>query len=112
MTAICDRDCLHCIHPDCINDEPPDDKERQELDRIDRELCPRTAGAQRQRARYHSDPEYRARVLAKSKARAQQHPEYIAEYRRRYNAAHREELNAKQRERYRRKKAERGGATC
>ena len=102
--AVCDRDCLRCIHPDCILDEPPDDKERQELDRIDRELRPRTAKARQAKERYHSDPEYRARCLAKSKAWQQSHPDYVKAYRERYNASHREEINAKQKARDRAKK--------
>lgn len=35
---VCDRDCLNCIHPDCILDEGPDAAEYRQMAEMEKEL--------------------------------------------------------------------------
>lgn len=75
--SICDRDCLHCPHPDCVCDEM-DYADYQDADRIEREIIhPRTARQER-----------------------------IAAQQRAYREANRERYNAYHRKYYHRKREE------
>ena len=90
--SICDRDCLHCSHPDCVCDEM-DYSDYQAADRIEREIIhPRTARQERiasqQRAYYESN---RERIAAQKRA-------YREANRERYNAYHRKYYHRKREE--------------
>lgn len=82
---VCDRDCLNCIHPDCICDEPPRIKEARQQDALDKQFGmtdKQKAKAARSKAYYRRN---REAVIAKQKA---------------YNAAHRPQIAAAARKRY------------
>lgn len=90
--SICDRDCLHCPHPDCVCDEM-DYADYQDADRIEREIIhPRTARQERiaaqKRAYYESN---RERIAAQKRACYEANRE-------RYNAYHRKYYHRKREE--------------
>ena len=70
MPPVCNKDCLHCTQPDCINDTM-DYADYQASDRLEREIIlPRTAKQRRlaaqQKAYYESN---RDRLAAQQKIR-------------------------------------------
>ena len=105
--SICDRDCLHCPHPDCVCDEM-DYADYQDADRIEREIIhPRTARQERiaaqQRAYYEAN---RERIAAQKRAYYEANRERIAAQKRAYYEANRERYNAYHRKYYHRKREE------
>ena len=81
---VCNGDCFHCVHPDCIVDDHITKEEIAASKKLDRE-------AKRQ------DKDNRERHRAEYlKAYYAAHREEIAAYWREYRAAHREEYNAYQ----------------
>ena len=82
MAPICNKDCLHCPYPDCINDELDygDYKAAAELER--EIILPRTA---KQR-----------KVAARKKAYYEANREKVATYQKAYREANREKLAAQQ----------------
>lgn len=90
--SICDRDCLHCPHPDCVCDEM-DYADYQDADRIEREIIhPRTARQER--------------IAAYQRAYCESNRERIAAQKRAYREANRERYNAYHRKYYHRKREE------
>ena len=82
MAPICNKDCLHCPYPDCINDDLDyeDFKAAAELER--EIILPRTA---KQR-----------KVAARKKAYYEANREKVATYQKAYREANREKLAAQQ----------------
>ena len=70
MPPVCDKDCLHCTQPDCINDTM-DYADYQASDRLEREIIlPRTAKQRRLAARQKAYREAnRDRLAAQKKIR-------------------------------------------
>ena len=109
---ICDKDCLHCKYPDCINDAL-DYADYQSLDRLEKEvILPKTEAqrkvAAQKKAYYEAN---REKVAAQQKAYREANREKVAAYKKAYREANREKINRRRRERYQQKKAAPGGAT-
>ena len=83
--SICDKDCLHCPYPDCINDEMDAEDWRQARE-IEEYVRPKTAA---ERA-----------IAAKKREYREANRESIAAKKREYYEANRESIAAKQREYY------------
>lgn len=49
MPPVCNKDCLHCPYPDCINDQL-DHEDYQALDQMEREILAPPSRKQRRRA--------------------------------------------------------------
>jgi len=109
---ICDKDCLHCKYPDCINDTL-DCADYQELDWLEKEIILPKTEAQRQKAaqnKAYRDAN-REKIAARQKAYREANREKVAAYKKAYREANRDKINQRQRERYRQKKAAPGGTT-
>ena len=72
MPKVCRKDCFRCVHPDCINDEPPSLKEIAIIEADDRYV----------RWSRLTDEEKQQRKTWK-------------EYNKRYNETHKEEIDQK-----------------
>ena len=94
---ICDKDCLHCKYPDCINDTL-DYADYQALDRLEKEIIrPKTAAqrkvAAQQKAYYEAN---REKVAARKKAYYEANREKVAAQQKAYYEANREKVAAQQ----------------
>ena len=124
---ICDKDCLHCKYPDCINDAL-DCADYQELDWLEKEvILPKTEAqrkvAAQKKAYYEANREKvaaqqkayreanREKVAAQKKAYYEANREKVAARNKAYREENRDKINQRQRERYRQKKAAPGGTT-
>ena len=124
---ICDKDCLHCKYPDCINDTL-DYADYQALDRLEKEIIRPKTEAQRQKAARNKAyreanrdkiaaqqkayrEENRDKIAARKKAYREENREKVAARQKAYREANRDKINQRQRERYRQKKAAPGGTT-
>jgi len=84
---ICNMDCLHCIHPDCINDQLAPEDFR--------------AGTERDRESVQDNRDAKAQRLADyQKAYYAANREKVADYQKAYRAANREKLAAQQKAYY------------
>lgn len=124
--SVCNRDCLNCIHPDCILEEEPDALECWELEHAEKLLfltAEERSKKNRSKAYYEANREKRLayqteyRKANKEKVAASQRASYAARrerriaYQRAYYEEHRDEISARKRDRYLAKKraeAERG----
>ena len=76
---VCDRDCLNCIHPDCILDEGPDAAEYRQMAEMEKEL-------------FRTDEQ--KKVAAQKKAYREANREKVAAQQKAYREANREAYNA------------------
>jgi len=93
---ICDKDCLHCKYPDCINDEL-DLADYQELDWLEKEIILPKTEAQRQKvarkkAYYEAN---REKVAAYMKAYREENRDKIAAYMKAYREENRDKIAAR-----------------
>ena len=94
---VCNRDCFHCIHPDCILDQGPDAGERRQMAQRDREFS-RTPEQQKRCDQYKANyRRTREKVLARAKKYREQNLEKCRAAGRANYAANREERIAYQR---------------
>ena len=101
--AICNKDCLHCPYPDCINDDL-DYEDYKAAAELEREIIlPRTA-KQRKVATYQKAyrEANREKVAARKKAYYEANREKLATYQKAYREANREKVAAQQKIRDRR----------
>ena len=97
MAPICNKDCLHCPYPDCINDDL-DYEDFKAAAQIEREIIlPRTAKQRKvatyQKAYYEAN---REKVAAQQKAYREANREKVAAYQKAYYEANREKGAAQQ----------------
>ena len=97
---VCDRDCLNCIHPDCILDEGPDMAEYRALARMERDLF--RSDAQKKAAAYKKAyyEANREKLVAYQKAYYEENREKVAAYKKAYYEANREKVAAQQKAYY------------
>ena len=91
--AICNKDCLHCPYPDCINDDL-DYEDYKAAAELEREIIlPRTA-KQRKVATYQKAyrEANREKVAARKKAYYEANREKVATYQKAYREANREKV--------------------
>lgn len=90
--SICDKDCLHCQYPDCINDEMDAEDWRQARE-IENYLREKTAAeraiAAKQREYYEAN---RESIAAKQREYREANRERYNDYMRRYMAERRRRL--------------------
>lgn len=104
---VCDKDCLHCQHDDCINDEL-DEVEVYQAYLRDKEMNPKEVDTTTAHYRYNHSYKRKlvnARYLASEKGKensrrswkkqAELHPDRIRARSRIYYAKHKDELKAK-----------------
>lgn len=116
---VCNRDCFHCPHPDCICDEETQD----DIDAAERRDEAIQAGWSRAEKELRKKREYqrthREQAIATCRAWYATHKEYVREQRaewykankerilaqqRAYRKAHAAEISARKKEQYRKKK--------
>ena len=79
--SVCNRDCLHCIYPDCILDDGPDAAEYRQLAQMEKDLF-RTYEQKK--------------VAARQKAYREANREKVAAQQKAYYEANREKVAARQ----------------
>ena len=91
---VCDRDCLNCIHPDCILDEGPDAAEYRALAQMERDLF--WSDVQKKRAAYKKAyyEANREKLAAYQKAYYEANREKVAAQKKAYYEANREKIFA------------------
>ena len=101
--SICNKDCLHCPYPDCINDDL-DYEDYKAAAQIEREIIlPRTAKQRKVAAQKKTYYEAnREKVAAYQKAYREANREKVAAYQKAYREANREKVAAQQKIRDRR----------
>lgn len=92
---ICDHDCFHCTHPDCIAGDDLTDAEYKEATIRDRALGGRLEN------RYHTDASYRESCKARCRDYYRTHKEVVKNAARAWRKANRERVNEWQRAYYR-----------
>ena len=103
---ICNMDCFHCIHADCINNNPPTDAEMAYMEYIDREIIDKEiVGVSDQ---YLDTNTYNKKdVESKRRAKERYYKEHREEklaYCKDYYEKHKEEKKRKAREYYKKHK--------
>lgn len=113
---LCNRDCLHCPFPDCIDNGISDEEiaaaEQRDIDALDVEVARKREARRREYRRIMADPARSAAYKAHQREYAKAHREKLLAYYRRHYAEHREERKAYQRAYNARKKAEREKELC
>lgn len=93
----CNKDCLNCQYPDCVNDEFT----LAEYDAINsRDVQVKTKGGDLSYYQRH-----REEILTRQRMHRQENKEKVAARKKRYNETHREAIRAYQREWIRKKRA-------
>lgn len=109
---LCNRDCLHCPFPDCIDNGVSEEEiataAQRDIDAIGIDVVRRREAYRKAYRKMMADPERAAAYKAHLQANREKR---LAYYRRHY-AAHREERKAYQRAYNARKKAEREKELC
>lgn len=98
---LCNRDCLHCPYPDCIDDGVDDEEraaaDKRDIEALDGEAARKREARRREYRRIMADPARSAAYKAHQREYAKAHREKLLAYYRRHYAEHREERKAYQR---------------